>query len=108
MTIWCGGMLRSIRRNAHAIAAAVTAIVIEGQWFSRRCLADIWSYVPLDCFRYFGGEEQGVKEIITCQTCCPSQQSRVRRDKAALSSGCKSHPAVLQPEAVGAAMEVTK
>ena len=33
----------------------------------------------------------------------------VRRDKAALSSGCKSHPAKsLQPEATGAAMEVTK
>src|SRR6516225_12048840 len=29
----------------------------------------------------------------------------VRRDKAALSSGCKSHPATLQPEAAGAAME---
>src|SRR6516225_11647539 len=26
----------------------------------------------------------------------------VRRDKAALSSGCKSHPATLQPEAAGA------
>ena len=33
----------------------------------------------------------------------------VRRDKAALSSGCKSHPAnSLQPEAIGAVMEVTK
>jgi hypothetical protein len=32
----------------------------------------------------------------------------VRRDKAALSSGCKSHPATLQPEATGAVMEVTK
>ena len=32
----------------------------------------------------------------------------VRRGKAALSSGCKSHPATLQPEAAGAAMEVTK
>src|SRR5262249_48891131 len=41
MTIWCGGMLRSITRNAPAIAVAVTAIVIEGQWFSRKCLADI-------------------------------------------------------------------
>src|SRR5262249_48308105 len=41
MTIWCGGILRSITRNAHAIAVAVTAIVIEGQWFSRKCLADI-------------------------------------------------------------------
>jgi hypothetical protein len=32
----------------------------------------------------------------------------VRRAKAALSSGCKSHPATLQPEATGAAMEVTR
>jgi hypothetical protein len=33
-------------------------------------------------------------------------QMGVRRDKAALSSGCKSHPATaLQPEATGAAME---
>src|ERR1700732_5063333 len=31
----------------------------------------------------------------------------VRRDKAALSSGCKPHPATLQPEATGAATEVT-
>ena len=36
-------------------------------------------------------------------------QMGVRRDKAALSSGRKSHPATaLQPEATGAAMEVTK
>jgi hypothetical protein len=34
---------------------------------------------------------------------------RVRRDKAALSSGCEPHPArSLQPEATGAVMEVTK
>ena len=33
----------------------------------------------------------------------------VRRDKAALSSGCKPHPAKsLPPEAIGAVMEVTK
>jgi hypothetical protein len=33
----------------------------------------------------------------------------VRRDKAALSSGCKPHPAKsLQPEATGAGMEATK
>jgi len=33
----------------------------------------------------------------------------VRRDKAALSSGCKAHPAKsLPPEAIGAVMEVTK
>ena len=34
--------------------------------------------------------------------------SGVRRDKAALSSGCKCHRRTLQPEATGAAMEVTK
>jgi hypothetical protein len=33
----------------------------------------------------------------------------VRRAKAAFSSGCESHPAMLlQPEAIGAVMEVTK
>jgi hypothetical protein len=33
----------------------------------------------------------------------------VRREKAALSSGCEAHPAIsLQPEAIGAVMEVTK
>ncbi len=33
----------------------------------------------------------------------------VRRDKAALSSGCEAHPAKsLQPEATGAGMEETK
>src|SRR4051812_32373184 len=36
----------------------------------------------------------------------------VRRDKAALSSGCKAHPAnpakSLPPEAIGAVMEVTR
>jgi len=33
----------------------------------------------------------------------------VRCDKAALSSGCKAHPAKsLPPEAIGAVMEVTK
>jgi len=33
----------------------------------------------------------------------------VRREKAALSSGCKAHPArSLLPEATGAGMEVTK
>src|SRR3954452_16684553 len=33
----------------------------------------------------------------------------VRRDKAALSSGCKPHPAKsLPPEAIGAVMEVTR
>src|ERR1700732_3856147 len=33
----------------------------------------------------------------------------VRRDKAAISSGCEAHPAKsLQPEATGAGMEATK
>ena len=35
--------------------------------------------------------------------------SGVRRAKAAFLSGCESHPAILlQPEAIGAVMEVTK
>ena len=35
--------------------------------------------------------------------------SGVRRAKAAFLSGCESHPAMLlQPEAIGAVMEVTK
>jgi hypothetical protein len=39
----------------------------------------------------------------------PTTAIGVRRVKAALSSGCKSHPAnSLQPEATGAVMEVTK
>src|SRR5882724_11743949 len=38
----------------------------------------------------------------------PMSESGVRRDKAALSSGCKSHSATLQPEATGAVMEATK
>jgi hypothetical protein len=41
----------------------------------------------------------------------PSKRSGlgVRRDKAALSSGCEAHPAIsLQPEATGAGMEETK
>jgi|HubBroStandDraft_6_1064221.scaffolds.fasta_scaffold2254030_1 hypothetical protein len=40
----------------------------------------------------------------------PQQKSAlgVRRDNAALSSGCKPHPVTLQPEATGAVMEVTK
>jgi hypothetical protein len=40
MTIWCGGMLRSITRAAPAIAAVVAAIVIAGQWFLRKSAAD--------------------------------------------------------------------
>src|SRR5258707_13279745 len=39
----------------------------------------------------------------------PMTETGVRRDKAALSSGCKAHPArSLQPEATGAGMEETK
>ena len=41
MTILRGGMLRSTTTAAHAIAAAVTAIVIAGQWFRRTSLAAI-------------------------------------------------------------------
>ena len=48
------------------------------------------------------------REDISRKSRWPLTASGVRRDKAALSSGCKSHPATLQPEAAGAAMEVTK
>jgi hypothetical protein len=34
-----------------------------------------------------------------------SSAQGVRRDKAALSSGWKPHPATLQPEAIGAVMD---
>jgi hypothetical protein len=47
-----------------------------------------------------------VARVITSRT---MTASGVRREKAALSSGCKAHPAIsLQPEAIGAVMEVTK
>src|SRR5215470_8233146 len=49
-------MLRSITRNAPAIAVAVTAIVIEGQWFSRKCLADIGPARLLPTLRCGGRE----------------------------------------------------
>jgi hypothetical protein len=39
MTIMRGGMLRNITMAMHAIAAAVTAIVIAGQLLRRRSLA---------------------------------------------------------------------
>ncbi len=40
---------------------------------------------------------------------CRTAGIGVRRGKAALSSGCEAHPAIsLQPEAIGAVMEVTK
>jgi hypothetical protein len=45
----------------------------------------------------------GWHEILSVTTA-----SRVRRDKAALSSGCKPARQPLQPEATGAVMEVTK
>src|SRR5216683_2155136 len=44
MTIRCGGMLRSITMAAHAIAAAVTVIVIAGQLFRRMSLAAMQPY----------------------------------------------------------------
>src|SRR5215831_11585719 len=63
MTIWCGGMLRSITRNAHAIAVAVTAIVIEGQWFSRKCLADIGPARLLPTLRRGGSELRKLSQV---------------------------------------------
>src|SRR6516164_3271234 len=63
MTIWCGGMLRSITRNAPAIAVAVTAIVIEGQWFSRKCLADIGPARLLPTLRRGGRELRKLSQV---------------------------------------------
>src|SRR6516225_2144117 len=63
MTIWCGGMLRSITRNAPAIAVAVTAIVIEGQWFSRKCLADIGPARLLPTLRRGGRELRKLSHV---------------------------------------------
>src|SRR5262249_50167747 len=63
MTIWCGGILRSITRNAPAIAVAVTAIVIEGQWFSRKCLADIGPARLLPTLRRGGRELRKLSHV---------------------------------------------
>src|SRR5262249_3223986 len=63
ITIMCGGMLRSITRNAPAIAVAVTAIVIEGQWFSRKCLADIGPARLLPTLRRGGRELRKVSHV---------------------------------------------
>src|SRR6516162_3207164 len=63
MTIWCGGMLRSITRNAPAIAVAVTAIVIEGQWISRKCLADIGPARLLPTLRRGGRELRKLSHV---------------------------------------------
>ena len=52
-----------------------------------------------------------VEQKLSCaaqQVYSPMTELGVRRAKAALSSGCKPHPATLQPEAIGAVMEVTK
>jgi hypothetical protein len=43
MTIERGGKVHSIASNTHAIAAAIAAIAIEGQWLCRKCLADMRS-----------------------------------------------------------------
>src|SRR6516164_5459640 len=63
MTSWCGGMLRSITRNAPAIAVAVTAIVIKGQWFSRKCLADIGPGSLLPTLRRGGRELRKLSHV---------------------------------------------
>jgi len=44
----CGGMLRSIRSAAHAIAAAVTEMVIAGQWSRRKSRAGMQR-----CFSFY-------------------------------------------------------
>src|SRR5215468_8568559 len=42
--IRCGGMLPSITKAAHAIAAAVTVIVIAGQWCRRKARIGMQTY----------------------------------------------------------------
>jgi hypothetical protein len=49
-----------------------------------------------------------IRSIPDVQSLATMSGSRVRREKAALSSGCEPHPAIAQPEATGAVMEVTK
>jgi hypothetical protein len=58
-------MLRSMTRNAPAIAVAVTAIVIEGQWFSRKCLADIGPARLLSAFYVEGYLSFSLPAILT-------------------------------------------
>ena len=54
-------------------------------------------------------DERGGKPICSTYSRRATPRLYVRREKAVLSSGCKSHPAEqLQPEATGAVMEVTK
>jgi hypothetical protein len=56
--IRCGGVLPSITKAAHPIAAAVTVIVIAGQWCRRKA----WIGMPIEIAgapagRGFAGEE---------------------------------------------------
>src|SRR5258707_2135724 len=44
MPIRCGGMLPSITKAAHPIAAAVTVIVIAGQWCRRKARIGMQTY----------------------------------------------------------------
>src|SRR5262249_28837218 len=90
MTIRCGGMLRSITRNAHAIAVAVTAIVIEGQWFSRKCLADIGPACLLPTLRRGGGELRKLSHVRRLV-----RRSKIRLTMSAL--GQKQTSRYLQP-----------
>jgi hypothetical protein len=46
------------------------------------------------------------KKINDGQTLPAKSVPGVRRAKAAISSGCKPHPATLKPEAIGAVMTV--
>src|SRR5215469_10425831 len=82
MTIWCGGMLRSITRNAHAIAVAVTTIVIEGQWFSRKCLADIGPARLLPTLRRGGRELRKLSHVRLVR------HSKIRLPMSALGRYC--------------------
>ena len=56
----------------------------------------------------FGKLSASIAAYRTAVRLRPMSETGVRRAKAALSSGCKPHPAIAPPEAAGAAMEVTK
>ena len=69
MTIMRGGMLRNITIAMHAIAAAVTAIVIAGQLLRRRSLAAMQPYFSFS--RLLLRRTQGTPK----DSICPSAQA---------------------------------
>src|SRR4051812_49743802 len=66
-------------------------------------------YDEMGVFLDRGCKSNGALKLRRVSCVSGRSQKGVRRDKAALSSGCKPHPAKsLPPEAIGAVMEVTK